>query len=227
MDQAQQRLIHLLEAGEISEADYILLLGALNKRLPAKSIIYDLIINPFQKIAGTTALALGFITILLISCLSKQVSVGPKGALGFRPQTTADHFHFNFITVLEQNLSSCIGLACIFLLAALIWKPKGLRITDFLGMVMLAKFPQLFILICLNIFSLFHHNFVISLHDPDSILLHVLRLSYFISLIWCAVLYFNAFKTASGLTGYKLWLSFCVAIAVGDSLSVFLINQFS
>lgn len=225
MEEAKKRLIHLLETGKISTLDYTELLNALEKKAPVKSIVYDLIFNPFQKIAGMTALIIGLVTTLLTSFLAKQILTSFNGIYLFNILKSGNNYHYSFITIIGQNLVGILSLSCIFLLTTLIWNPKGLRILDFVGLVMLARLPFLLVLIVLNLLSLLHINFAISMHNPNSLALHIIQIASLIANTWTTVLYFQAFKTASSLNGYKLWLSFCIAMVTSYVLSTFLINQ--
>ncbi len=231
MNKEEIKLLTMLKHNKISESDYQMLVTAINKPSFCTLIENSLLVNPFQKIAGFKALFLGIIVLLLMSILGVWSNVYIEGTIGYLFADNVKAIKPNFLLLLYQNAVSCTILALVFILFSKLNKQRNLRIIDFFGTVALARFPILISLI---------FTFLDKYFEPDSykmdyskgIELH-LNLSGLLSAFvimatwaWLIMTYLFAFKESSGLQGKKLWISFVMAMLVGELLALILTRWF-
>lgn len=229
MNKEQKRLLAMLEENKISETDYQLISSALNKKSVFTDIENSILINPFQKIAGFKALLLGLILMISMSLLGTVVGVYFDGILGYMLPIGLKAMKPNFFLLLYQNAVAIITLSSLFLLAALLFRQKRIRVIDFFGTVALSRYPTF---ICLFFTMLQKYLEPFNQDISKGIELHLTFvgiLSYLILLtciIWQVMTYFFALKEASGLEGKSLWFSFIITVLLGDVIGLILTRFF-
>lgn len=226
MTKENERLINMLKENKISEDDYKLLSTAIDKKPSRASLIFSMLTNPFQKVAGLYALISGLIVIFFMSYLgviAKCYSVGVIGSLN-ASVIKSQNIQPTFSLLLYQNLIVWLVVTLLFICFAKILQQKRLRLVDFFGTVALSRFPYLIMMIILAITRLTHQSFLdiditkgLQLHP--SILMSLFSAAITLCVIWEVVMYFYALKVSSGLTGKKLWISFIVALILGEIIT--------
>lgn len=225
MSKENERLINMLKENKISEEDYKLLSAAIDKKSSRASLIFSVLTNPFQKVAGLYALISGLAVIFCMSYLgvvAKCYSVGVIGSLN--ASVIKSHIQPTFSLLLYQNLIVWLVLTLLFICFAKILQQKRLRLIDFFGTVALSRFPYLIMMIILAITRVTHQSFLdiditkgLQLHP--SIFMSLFSAAIILCFIWEVVMYFYALKESSGLTGKKLWISFIVALILGEVIT--------
>lgn len=226
MNPEKDRLLNMLRDKKISEDEYKILASAMDKKPSFMSTLFSLLLNPFQKIAGLSALSIGFGIILLISALGVIAKIYFIGVISSLNASVVlnPKYPLNFWILLYQNLICWVVLSLLFLMAAKLFQQKRIRIIDFFGTVALARFPYLIMVIILSLVRVFHPSFL----DIDlskgyqfefSLALSLFGVVLIIGAIWQMITYFYALKESSGLSGKKLWVSFIAAIVLGEMIT--------
>lgn len=126
MIKEQNRLLVMLKENKISEADYLLISAALNKKSVFTNIENSLLINPFQKIAGFRALLLGLLLMITMSLLGVVVNIYFDGSLGFFfPMGLKAAIKPNFFLLLYQNAAAVFITASLFMATALLFRKNA------------------------------------------------------------------------------------------------------
>jgi len=222
-DKGKERLDSMLQEKKISEADYKVLIEAINKKSFFSKISSSLLINPFQKIAGVKALTLGITILVLISFLGvigQVYFIGVMGVLNAHA-LVKQSIDINFFLLAYQNLVSWLVLSGVFMVAAIIFRKKRIRVIDFLGTVALARFPLLIMTACMALIQSVSPAFLAIDMSQGISMKGTPGMSAFSLLVLCLFIYqiatyFFALKESSGLVGKKLWLSFIASFIVAE-----------
>jgi hypothetical protein len=226
MSHDKKRLIDMLEEKKISKSEYKTLVKALDKSLNPKKVLC-LLINPFEKIAGSNALILGMLMLLVMSYLGALGKLYFLGALSLKVLPGPQAESLGFPALLYQNLVNWALLSTAFLCVAKFIHKQTVRSIDFFGTVAFAHYPYLFLsgFLCAlqfwdpSLFEFKPHQ-IVSL-SPEMILLTFIALAAF---IWQIAVYFYAFKESSGLAEKKLRTSFFLALTLTEVLAYPLVS---
>lgn len=187
-----------------------------------KNEIYGLMLNPFTRVAGWQAFALGVVLIALIGVTGTYANVYFDGAIDMHFTESANlRTSLNCLIVDLLSLVLTLSVAGIFV-------AKNFRLLDILGTVSLAKAPFLLLAIAALAVDAPATEQIIS--DPSSIfssvsfvIIMVLSIPVF---IWHIILLFNAYKTSTGAKGGKVVPSFIIALLVAELISKLVIVSF-
>lgn len=227
MNIEQQKLSAMLSENKISNEDYQLLLTAM-ERQNARQSIFPLFINPFQKIAGYKALGLGLIMIAVMSYIGVAADVYFTSILDCLNAANMKHMQVlrpYFTLLLSQNMINWLVLSATFILAAVIFRQKRIRVVDFLGTVALARFPYLILTALIAIVwiinpSLLNFDLTKTTTTYDfSLSAAFIDFMWQFCYAWQITTYFFALKESSGLTGNKLWIGFFIALFTAEQIS--------
>lgn len=173
----------------------------------------SILFNPFIKIAGGKALALGGIAYLISVFLSYITGTHHYGLfnIDFAKGTVL------WIYFIELGTQWFILSLLLYLFGAILSKSK-IRVIDVFGTILLAKIP----LIITPLFRTipYFQSFAIF-----STAMFVVVGIYSITLIWTLVLLFNAFKVSCNLKQEKLIVSFILSIIISEILSKVILLQ--
>lgn len=228
MTSENERLLTLLKDNKITQDEYKLLSKALVK--PSSSrLFFSLFINPYQKIAGFWALAIGLGVILCISYLGSIAKIYFPGLLGILNSSMIKNpkVGTEFIFVLYQNMVIWFVLTALFIIAAKIFQQKRVRMIDFMGTVALSRFPYLILTGFLATMRIVNPRFMdVGMENGLALQPTVLAIIFSFVVITCAtwhiVTYLYALKESSGLSGKKLWISFIACILIGEIITNFI-----
>ncbi len=230
MNKEKALLGKMLATNKISIDDYSLLTAALDKKLSSANSFS--LINPFQKIAGWRALAIGLVIMVLMSFLGVFANVYFDGILA---STFASGFKNakitpNFLFLIYENLLAWLCLTLFYIAAAKICKQKRIRIVDFFGTVALSRFPFLILVSTQAILALvkpniFHYDPAKNYEFHFSFLI-LFNLFWTFCYTWQIATYFFALKEASGLTGRKLWISFLISMLFCEMIGIIMTRMF-
>lgn len=232
MNKELARLLKMRKENTISENDFDLLSNALTKNSFCTTLENSALLNPFQKIAGFKALIIGLFIMLAMSALGVYANVYIDGSLGF---LMANGFKAaqapSFLLLLYQNMVACLTVAFFFYLAATLLRQKGIRLIDFVGTILFARYPT-----CINIIIIILEKWLtperfnddyskgISLHF--SIIGSISALLWTGCFVWQGMNYFFALKISSGLEGKRLWSVFFITMLPAEILSSILTRVF-
>lgn len=185
----------------------------------SKNEIYGLMLNPFTRIAGWQAFALGIVVMLLMAMAGTYANVYFDGAIDM---------HFTEKATLKNSLN-CLGIDFLSLVLTLsvagLVIAKNFRLLDVLGTVSLAKAP--FLLLAVAAMAVKAPNLDEIMKDPTSIFSSlsfvVLMVLTIPIMIWHIILLFNAFKTSTGAIGAKVVPYFIIALLAAEVISKVLI----
>jgi len=226
MVKEKEHLMSMLKENKISDKDYNLLMSALQKKTFFEKLSSSLLLNPFQKLAGFHALLAGIMILLCMSYLGTIAKVYFPGIFSVLNASVVanQQIENNVFLLAYQNLVACSVLAGSFLLAAIIFRQKGLRVIDFLGTVTLARFPLLLLTIVLAVIRVLDPGFLaidiskgIPLHP--SVTMSLFSAVVICLLIWQITTYFYALKESSGLRGKKLMISFIGSLILSEIIA--------
>ena len=222
----KERLKKLLNENKISAAEYKLLGAAIDKKQSRVGMIFSLLANPFQKVAGLYALISGLIVILCMSYLgviAKCYSIGIIGCLN-ASVVQNPKMHATYFVLLYQNSIVWLVMTFLYITFAKTFQQKRLRLVDFFGTVALSRFPFFIIMLVLAITRTLNPNIMnvdltkgLQLHP--SLFMTLLSAVLIICFIWQVVTYFFALKESSGLTGKNLWISYIAAMILGEVIA--------
>lgn len=139
----RQRIDNLLSAGRISPDDYKILIAALERKASPAHNALSLMANPFGKISGTPALALGFVFIGILSLLGSAAGLHFPGPLDLQIVTEGKRL-LTVGELLVENLTNTFSLAIVFYLGALVCRQRNMRFLDFASTVAFARLPYAF-----------------------------------------------------------------------------------
>jgi len=184
--------------------------------------VFNLLLNPFTRIAGWQSFGLGLAFIVLMGFIGASSDVSFDGVL--------DMHMMKDLSLLNSFLYLAIDLVCLVVVMwiAGLTLSKGFRFVDILGTMTLAKAP----LLILAIAGLFTTVPDLSqlLKNPDVIFQSVSFLVLIILsipvMIWSVVLMYHALKVSCGVTGNKLTIVFIIALIVSEIVSKVLIIEF-
>lgn len=226
MTKEKERLIGMLKENKISEDDYKILSASLDKKTSLAEMLFSILINPFQRIAGFYSLATGLVGIFCMSYFGVIAKVYFPGILDCLNASIVKNpkIPLSFSLLAYQNIVSWFVLTILFIISAKIFQQKRIRIIDFFGTVALSRFPFLILVVFLSIVRVANPSFM----DIDltrgfqvqkSLMTPVFGTVVVICAIWQILTYFYALKVSSGLIGKKLWISFIGSIILGEMIS--------
>lgn len=179
-----------------------------------------LLYNPFEKIAGWKAFAIGFPIILISVFIAYDA-----GSLFWRSTnlTFLDGKSL-FDAYLWHGLSLLTMCVCFYIMGLIL--AKSIRLQDIVGFVLLARIPYLFMALISYLFTEEDLMFLLSsLGDMniESLLPLISRISIMalvsiIVLVWYIALLYNGYRVSTGLKGWKCIWSFIVALVFADIL---------
>ena len=219
------RLMDLLNENRISQSEYNLLIKSLDKKQSKFSIFLRFMLNPFDYITQYPAFFSGLVIIFMLSYVGNITSMNFSGFVGVdfvRGQ------QFDYVEILANLF---IIWLCISLFSYLICKllgGYGLRIFDFFAFCGLAKLPFFFAMLLDSISYHIDQRLLDNEHSGQGIFINIyggiLDTIVIIFIFWHLILYYQAFKAASGLNNQRRWFGFIVTMVVTNSLLTVWLN---
>jgi hypothetical protein len=186
---------------------------------------YQILFNPFNKIAGIKSLLLGLIATIIIIAISYFSHTRFDGVLDIHCGIQSP-----FLIYVMDNLISWLSLIIVFYPLSLFTTRFRARFLDVAGTMLLSRFPLIipsFICFYLNrceISNFFeakflHTNVEYSVQTMDWILFFVAIITIIIVTIWYIALLYQAFKVNTNLKGIKATVIFIVSLLLAEILS--------
>lgn len=180
-----------------------------------KNSNWNLLWNPFTRIAGWQAFWIGIVIVIISTILAHFGRLLFDGALDA---------HFGIRTTMTESLIvmgvSLLTVVLVMYVTGLLIA-KNFRFVDILGTMTLARAPFL-ILAILSLFTTFPEveeimsDPMIFLDYPSTILFMVITVPV---IVWYIALLYNGFKVSTGAKGAKLIIGFVVGILVAEAIS--------
>ncbi|VBB46755.1 conserved membrane hypothetical protein [uncultured Paludibacter sp.] len=182
---------------------------------------WNLLWNPFTRIAGWQAFIIGLVVVIATGV------IGTYGNLVFNGAIDA-HFSDMDISFCKSFLMLGIDLISVVLVMYIVGLTiaKGFRFVDILGTMTLSRAP----LLLLAIMALFTHQPALSevMKNPLIIFSYLSFIVFLILslpvMVWFIALMYNALKISTGIKGSKLILGFILGIIMSEIISKILIH---
>ena len=181
---------------------------------------WGLLINPFHKVAGLKAFALGLVFIGLMGLVGVWGRVVFDGALDMHLVNELTYAHsFLYLAI------SVVSVVLVMWLASLTIA-KQVRFVDILGTMTLAKAPFLLLAVA-GLFATTPDLTQLT-QNPMAVFssvsfLVLLGLSLPV-MVWSIALMYNAMKVSCGAKGSKLTLAFILGLLIAEVVSKLMIN---
>jgi hypothetical protein len=206
MNHAEERVLGMLQEGKITKGEADELMRSLSGE---RGRWRRVLLNPFSRLPTGKGLIGAGIVAALSLVLATRLGIRFDGALDV-------HASGGSVTLVFALLDQAVGL---LLLAVALWAASRLaaregRFIDFLVVSGIARLP----LLLLGSFLAFAlPNPLGILEDPLRLLLVAIVSMLFV--VWFVVWLYQGYKTASGLAGARLVMSFIAALAVAEVAS--------
>ncbi|HEY0055541.1 MAG TPA: hypothetical protein VGB63_09310 [Pedobacter sp.] len=173
------------------------------------------IFNPYTHIAGSKALLIGLVFVILTTVVGYYSNVHFDGALDAhsgKPSSISIH-------ALQHSIAWG-SVVLIFSLAGLILTKSRFRFIDIAGTIAMARAPMLLVAL-LGFAPALHHA------KPGEINNSILLITFVMifPVIWMIALMYNAFTTSINAKGAKAVIGFIVGVILAEVLSKVLNQQ--
>lgn len=184
----------------------------------------SLFFNPFTKIAGWQALLWGLAGLVISAIIGYAAKTHYHGMLNF-----GIAFNNSAWLFFAERFVVWLVPAIILYIAGLIFSKSGIRPVDVFGTMAFAQLP----LIAMNpltmpIMKMGYERFINStkgLPDDSNLFVTVILSIFLVLFLVMALIWmFNAAKVSCNLKGWKLWVSYLLAIIGGDVLCRIIIS---
>ena len=182
--------------------------------------------TPFRFIAGTKALIIGLVVMLLLSILGYLSNTHFDGALDI---------HYGCLTIdtlyLPHILYQLVGwglLTLVFYLTARIVTKSSIRLIDIAGTMALSQAPLIFAAllgfipsfhICIGDINTINMGEMMAVLKENAVMMTVAGLVTMLFAIWSIVLKYNAYSVSANIKGVVGGISFAIALIVAEILS--------
>ncbi len=185
-----------------------------------KNNIWQLLINPFTRIAGWQALFAGIIFIAITAFISTYSGAYFDGVIDFHYGKDITFLTSIFILKIDiLSITFCMWIAGLLI-------SKKFRIIDILGTMALAKAPMIILAIAAYFATAPELNKILQnpqtlLSDAGFVTLIILTIPV---TIWSVTLMYQGFKISIGAKGSKLTIAFIVSLFIAEVISKVLIH---
>ena len=172
--------------------------------------------NPFVYVAGTKALVIGWMAMLVTAVVCNFSNAHFDGVIDMH----AGHASPAYVYFMEASIDWAVPVV-LFFIAGRIFSRSSVRLIDIAGTLALSRWVTIFpALLAFGI----HTPAVAPVTIPDLIksitpTAIAFGLISFLFMIWMIALMYNAFTTSCNLKGSKAIMSFIVALLISEILS--------
>jgi hypothetical protein len=221
MNSSTEQLSQLLQSGKITADEFELLSQKLKGKKSPRAGIKEIVLNPFQRVAGLNALLLGGAIMIFMSVIASFAQHYYPSALSlqiFDPKEIRSEVWVR----LAENIGIVLILGTLSFLISKGLTRKPLRWVDFVGTIALARYP--YAVLTLGLFFLTYifpeikvlaSSERVNMSTGASLSIAVLAFSGF---TWQILAYFYAIKESSGLIGKKLALTVVTSLILAEGM---------
>lgn len=181
---------------------------------------------PFKYIAGTKALAIGIVAMILISIFGYLGNVFFNGVIG--PNIAATGVSSPYIVHAIMQISALFSLTLVFYITARIVSKSAVRLIDIAGTMALSQAP--FILVALAGLIPATHLDIASMNtvglegfiqiiEDNIVMITLISILSILIIVWTVALKYNAYTISANIRGAKAIVSFIVAIIISEILA--------
>ncbi len=184
-----------------------------------KNNLFQLLVNPFTRIAGWQAFGLGLLFLALMGFVGSSSGVAFDGVFDMHLFENSVLQAFTFLGIDVLSLVLVMWVVGLF-------TSKNFRFIDILGTMVLAKAP--FLILAVYGYFVTAPDLNAIMKDPNVILQST---SFLIMMIltmpimaWGIALIFNALKVSCDLKGSRLTIAFIIGLFVSEIIAKILIH---
>ena len=181
--------------------------------------------NPFELVAGWTALLAGLIIIVATAALAVAGNIRLDGVLDLHVGNNV-----SFATCLLEGCVNWISISFFIYLAGLIFSRSSIRPIDVLGTQALARFPMLIScvvsLLCFNEkilkyleYTFLHQGTPVTIGLADVLLFGCMIAFTLLMTVWYVSLMYHAYTVACNVKGTKAVISFIAGLVFAEIVS--------
>ena len=187
--------------------------------------------NPFIYLAGSLALGIGVIIILITSFIGYSSHTHFPDVLSVKSSLDLPVLYY-----IIQNMMNWIIVSTILYGFAVVFSKSRVRLTDIYGTQAVSRFPYL--LAALTGFSdslekfgrfllwqLLEQGSDINISSLDIAIAITLIFTTLVLTLWMITLMFNAYKVSANMKGAKLIVSFIISLIISILISALFTNQ--
>ncbi len=197
--------------------------------IEAKISLKQLLFNPFRTLAGSKALFLGVVIILLTAFVGSLSNTHFDGVLDVHTGQKAPIWLF-----FAENLINWLCIVLFLFFSALIVSRSQWRFIDILGTQALSRWPTLItVLVMLPnanrrfgeylISKLGQSSEAVTINSTDAIIFFIAAIIAVLMIIWMVALMYKAYVVSCNLKGAKAIITFIISLVLAEAVSKVLI----
>lgn len=171
--------------------------------------------NPFLRIAGTKALLIGLITLLVTAVIAYYSHCHFDGAIDAHIGTITPMWFYP-----AEALIDWLCLTLLFYISGIIFSQSAIRFIDVAGTMALARWPMIFIALLAFIPVVQPQN----IHDVNASII-IFGFTLLIFTIWMIALMYNAYTVSCNIKGSKATISFIATLICAEIISKLIITK--
>ncbi|MCD7930020.1 MAG: hypothetical protein LUH15_00835 [Tannerellaceae bacterium] len=187
---------------------------------------WKLLWNPFEKIAGGTALGIGLAALCCSALINSIFGWHYHGLLNIAPGPES-----GYLIYLGEQLIIWLVPAVIFFIGGLILSSSRIRIIDVFGTVAFSFLP----LVPMNLLQGLPGFKALQEINPELSIRELMELpalywgtliavGLMIFLVWTFIWMFKALQVSCNLKGWRIWVVYLIGVFIGDIITVQLIR---
>jgi len=176
-------------------------------------MLLKLIFNPFEKIAGYTALVVGLAIILLTSFLAALNGIHFDGVLSVQLGAYTG-FHVPF----AESLINYTFLCLTGYIVCRIFSKSNFRIIDLSGTIAFSRYPLLIATAMGFIPGIDRQN-------PYNMINFLVGFAVIFCVVWSQILLYNSLHISANLKGNKKWIAYIILITFTAVISSLFYNK--
>ena len=211
---------------KINKNEYDTLIKSLDNKPKRFMWLFNFLINPYEHFSTTICFIIGILILFTLAYIGYTTSLNFPGLFGAE-STLGKSFPYS--SILKSLFISWVCTSLMFYTMSKILGGLYLRIFDFFAFCALAKFP-FFVAMLLDSISYHINPRLVNFNDkPETnvyinIYTGILDTVVVVMIFWHIILYFFAFKQASGLNHNRNWLGFVISMVTLHPLLTFWLN---
>lgn len=181
----------------------------------------SLLFNPFTRLAGGKALAIGLIIMAIVAVIGAYSQVYFDGALDIHAKPLSD-----LPAALIFMATGYVALVVVFYIMGLIFSKK-VRFIDIAGTVALSRFPYLLAALAGFLINdtmrAVEQGLIPANSISKSVSFPFLTVIVLVVIIWHIALLYNAYRESTGLKNTKGTITFIAGVLLAETFGVFLL----